>query len=137
MQAPSAMNRQPWEFLVVTHPDKIQKIAALTPYGKPAARAPMVLVPLVNLLAAGENNRFWVQDLSASVQNILLQAAQEGLGSCWMGIYPDEERTQALHDVLGLPPQVLPFALVSIGYGLQENRFVDRFVPEKVHYETY
>lgn len=137
MQAPSAMNRQPWEFMVVTQPEQIQKIAALSPYGKPAARAPMVLVPLVNLDAAGENNRFWVQDLSASVQNILLQATEEGLGSCWMGIYPDEKRTQALHDTLGLPKQVLPFAILSIGYGLQENRFVDRFVPEKVHYETY
>ena len=61
MQAPSAMNRQPWEFLIVTRPDKIQEIAALTPYGKPASRAPMVLVPLVNLSAAGENNRFWGQ----------------------------------------------------------------------------
>ena len=49
MQAPSAMNRQPWEFLVVKNPEMIQKIAALTPYGKPAARAPVVLVPLVNL----------------------------------------------------------------------------------------
>ena len=45
MQAPSAMNRQPWEFLVVKNPEMIQKIAALTPYGKPAARAPVVLVP--------------------------------------------------------------------------------------------
>lgn len=60
MQAPSAMNRQPWEFLVVEKPEMIQKIAALTPYGKPAARAPMVLVPLVNLKTAGEKNRFWV-----------------------------------------------------------------------------
>ncbi len=137
MQAPSAMNRQPWEFLIVTRPDKIQEIAALTPYGKPASRAPMVLVPLVNLSAAGENNRFWVQDLSACVQNILLQAAEEGLGGCWMGIYPDEKRTQALHDALDLPDQVLPFALISVGYGVQENRFVDRFSPEKVHYEIY
>lgn len=137
MQAPSAMNRQPWEFLVVTQPDRIQKIAALTPYGKPAARAPMVLVPLVNQNSAGENNRFWVQDLSACVQNILLQATEEGLGSCWMGIYPDEARTQALHDTLGLPEQILPFAIISIGYGLKENHFVDRFIPEKIHYEAY
>ena len=76
MQAPSAMNRQPWEFLVVKNPEMIQKIAALTPYGKPAARAPVVLVPLVNLQTAGEKNRFWVQDLSASVQNILLQKTE-------------------------------------------------------------
>ncbi|MDD3193121.1 MAG: nitroreductase family protein [Oscillospiraceae bacterium] len=137
MQAPSAMNRQPWEFLVVTNPEMIQTIAALSPYGKPAARAPMVLVPMVNLQTAGEKNRFWVQDLSASVQNILLQIAEEGLGGCWMGIYPDEDRTKKLHDALGLPEQVLPFALISIGHGLQENRFVDRFVPENVHYETY
>ena len=133
MQAPSAMNRQPWEFLVVKNPEMIQKIAALTPYGKPAARAPMVLVPLVNLQTAGEKNRFWVQDLSASVQNILLQVTEEGLGGCWMGIYPDEDRTQALN----LPDGILPFAMISVGYGLQENRFVDRFSAEKIHYETY
>ena len=135
MQAPSAMNRQPWEFLVVEKPETIQKIAAVTPYGKPAARAPMVLVPLVNLETAGEKNRFWVQDLSACVQNILLQITEEGLGGCWMGIYPDEERTRQLHDMLGLPEHLLPFALISVGYGLQENRFVDRFSAEKVHYE--
>lgn len=135
MQAPSAMNRQPWEFLVVEKPETIQKIAAVTPYGKPAARAPMVLVPLVNLETAGEKNLFWVQDLSACVQNILLQITEEGLGGCWMGIYPDEERTRQLHDMLGLPEHLLPFALISVGYGLQENRFVDRFSAEKVHYE--
>ena len=137
MQAPSAMNRQPWEFLVVKNPEMIQKIAALTPYGKPAARAPVVLVPLVNLQTAGEKNRFWVQDLSASVQNILLQVTEEGLGGCWMGIYPDEDRTQALHNTLNLPDGILPFAMISVGYGLQENRFVDRFSAEKIHYETY
>ena len=115
----------------------IQKIAALTPYGKPAARAPMVLVPLVNLKTAGEKNRFWVQDLSACVQNILLQIVEEGLGGCWMGIYPDEERTHALHDALGLPDGILPFAMISVGHGLQENSFVDRFSAEKIHHETY
>lgn len=137
MQAPSAMNRHPWEFLVVTRPETIQTIASLSPYAKPAARAPMVLVPLVNLQVAGEKNRFWVQDLSASVQNILLQITEEGLGGCWMGIYPDESRTQALHDALHLPKQVLPFAMISIGHGLQENHWVDRYQPDKIHYETY
>ena len=79
MQAPSAMNRQPWEFLVVEKPEMIQKIAALTPYGKPAARAPMVLVPLVNLKTAGEKNRFWVQDLSACVQIFCYRSSKKAL----------------------------------------------------------
>lgn len=54
-----------------------------------------------------------------------------------MGIYPDEDRTQALHNTLNLPDGILPFAMISVGYGLQENRFVDRFSAEKIHYETY
>ena len=58
------------------------------------------------------------------VQNILLQVTEEGLGGCWMGIYPDEDRTQALHNTLNLPDGILPFAMISVGYGLQENRFV-------------
>ena len=54
-----------------------------------------------------------------------------------MGIYPDEDRTQALHNTLNLPDGILPFAMISVGYSLQENRFVDRFSAEKIHYETY
>lgn len=136
MQAPSAMNCQPWEFFVVTDPALRQKIAAISPYWKPAGRAPALIIPLVNLTAAGKDNPFWVQDLSASVQNILLQAAEEGLGTCWMGLYPTEKTAQ-VKEALALPDPLLPFAVLSVGYGKQENHFVDRFLPEKVHSNKY
>ncbi|MBQ2791488.1 MAG: nitroreductase family protein [Oscillospiraceae bacterium] len=137
MQAPSAMNRQPWEVVVITDPDKIAEVAAITPYGGPAARAPMVLVPVCNKEFAGEKNRYWEQDLSSLVQNILLQIVEEGLGGCWMGIYPDENRTQQLADAIGAPENIIPFAMISVGYPLQENKFVDRYHPERVHYGKY
>lgn len=137
MQAPSARNRQPWEFLVVTNPEKIASLAATSPYAKPASKAPVLILALANLQIAGERNKMWPQDLSASVQNLMLQAVEEGLGSCWMGVYPVENICTGLKKALDLPAHIMPFAMISVGYGAQENKFVDRFLPERVHYESY
>lgn len=137
MQAPSAMNRQPWEILVVTDPKTIAAISSYSPAAGPAAKAPVVIIPLCNLQEAGEKNKFWPQDLSALTQNIMLEAVNEGLGTCWMGTYPSEERTKALAEYFGLPAHIVPFSMISLGYPAQENKFVDRFVADKVHYEKY
>ncbi len=137
MQAPSAMNRQPWEIVVVQNREKIAKVAACSPFGAPAGRAPVVLVPLGNIKIAGKHNPFWPQDLSAMVENMLLQAVDEGLATCWMGVYPNEKLVSRLTGVLDLPENVVPFAMISLGYGSKPNHFEERFRPERVHYEKY
>jgi len=133
MQAPSAMNAQPWEFLVITDP---QDRVAITEMSKPASMcryAPVVIANLVNRDRCEGHGTWWIQDMAAATENMLLQAAEEGLGAVWVGFYPVEERIQKFQDYFALPEQVMPFSLVALGYSERENYFLDKYDPSRVH----
>lgn len=136
MQAPSAHNMQPWEFLVVTDKDKREALSKMSPYSGMVANAPVAII----VLGKVTDERFmpWVQqDLSACTMNILLQIAEEDLGGCWMGYYPDEERVQIVRDYFCIPKDVIAFSVIALGYSPDKNRFVDRSDMTKVHYNLY
>jgi len=137
MQAPSAKNTQSWEFLVVTDRAACEAIANVSPYTVCAAQAPAILLPLANLQRDDPETPWWVQNLSAATENLLLQAEEEGLGAVWLGVYPLMERVRAVRQLFALPDHIMPFAAVPIGYKLREKTFDDRYDPEKVHWEHY
>lgn len=139
MQAPSAHNKQPWELLVIKNKEVFQHIAELSPYAKMAPEASVIIIVCANLRDKSGNERtdgWWIQDLSACTQNILLQIVSEGLGGVWLGFYP-EERNDKLKEYLKLPKDIIPFSVIPFGYGKQDNVFVDRYNTSKVHYETF
>jgi len=136
MQAPSAHNKQPWQFLVITSPEKREFLSKITPYTSHIANAP-VCIAVLGEMSAELVKRFIQQDLSAATQNILLQTAEEGLGGLWMGLFPDEQRVAAVSEYLNLPENIIPFCLISIGHSEVKNEFVDRYNPDKVHWEEY
>jgi nitroreductase len=76
----------------------------------------------------------WLLDWAAATENILIAANALGLGACWLGIYPVEERMQALRDLLGIPGRVIPLCMVSIGYPTEAKGPPNRFRPEHVHH---
>ncbi|CRZ35327.1 nitroreductase [Herbinix hemicellulosilytica] len=138
MQAPSAVNQQPWEFIVVQDKENLRKLAELSPYSKMVAEAPLAIVVLGN----EDRMRYkhhWEQDLGAATQNILLEAAYLGLGAVWLGVAPIEDRMDYIRNIFGLGKKLKPFCVIPIGYPAegQENKFVDRYDPSKVHYEKY
>lgn len=139
-QAPSACNKQPWEFLVLNNEKVIDSIAPIDKHYVLAAKAPLVIIVLGNEKTSyrGENGLAWYpQDLSASIQNILLQAAELGLGSVWIGTYPDEVRINGLKKHFNMPEYITPFAVIAIGYSEDKHKFVDRYDSSKVHYNKY
>lgn len=139
-QAPSACNKQPWEFLVLNDEKVIDSIAPIDKHYVLAAKAPLVIIVLGNEKTSyrGENGLAWYpQDLSASIQNILLQAAELGLGSVWIGTYPDEVRINGLKKHFNMPEYITPFAVIAIGYSEDKHKFVDRYDNSKVHYNKY
>ena len=69
--------------------------------------------------------------------NILLQIAEENLGGCWMGFYPNMERVKMIQDYFNIPEQILPFSVIALGYSEDENKYVDRYDPNRVHYNKY
>jgi nitroreductase len=80
---------------------------------------------------------FWVQDCSACTQNVLLAAHARGLGAVWIAIHPLDDRSAAVRRLLGIPEEIVPFALVSIGYPAEHLGGEDRFDSERVHYESW
>lgn len=136
MQAPSAHNLQPWEFLVITEQEKRDAVSQMSPWAGMVAKAPVTII----VIGYQENEnamKFLPQDLGACTQNILLQIANEGLGGCWMGFYPDMERVDAIRQYFNLPQDRIPFSVIALGYSPDENRFIDRSDMSKVHFNNW
>lgn len=138
MQAPSAGNQQPWEFVIVKDKQIKDSLSQMSPYAGFAKEAPVLIVVLANqnFMKFPENMQ---QDLGAVCQNILLKAVDLDLGSTWLGVYPLIDRVNHLIDVLSLPEHVLPYAILSIGYpeNPDANKYIDRYDPERVHVDKY
>lgn len=137
MQAPSAGNQQPWEFLVVQNKDSLEELSKLSPYAKCIKNAPLALVLLCN----NANMRYpenWQQDMGAAAQNILLEAVELGLGAVWIGVAPVEDREVHVKNMFDLKDNIIPYCVIPIGYpDGQENKFIDRFDETKIHYELF
>jgi nitroreductase len=118
--APSAGNLQPWRFIVVTS-DELKQALARAADQDFVADAPLVIavcaVPGESARRYGERGRslYSLQDTAAATQNILLAAAELGLGSCWVGAFEEPGVARAL----GLPPAWRPVALVPVGHPLE------------------
>jgi nitroreductase len=139
-QAPSAHNRQLWEFIVISDAADLAAIAEMSPYAKMLPQAAAAIVPCVNLgLGKGPSveDTWWIQDLSAATENILLQIVDEGLGGVWLGWYPDMARVKAFSERFGLPSHVLPFSVIALGYPASPPQKADRYDLSKVHYGRY
>lgn len=132
MAAPSACNQQPWEFYVVTDKNVIERLSEASPYAKCAKDAPLVFVPCYR--TEGIAPDYFEIDLSAAVENLLLEADHLGLGAVWMGIAPDEGRMEAVRKVLDIPEHLRAFALVPCGYPAEARAQQDRYEESRVHY---
>ncbi|BBD08995.1 nitroreductase family protein [Desulfovibrio ferrophilus] len=136
MSAPSAGNAQPWQFVVIEDRQTLSKIPEFHPYAAMCRQAPLAI------LVCGDTSLekypgYWVQDCSAAVQNILLAVHGLGLGAVWTGIYPDLPRVEGMRNLLGLPEQIQPLALIPIGHPDQPSGKVDRFRPERIHHDRW
>ena len=133
MQAPSATNQQPWEFIVVKNRELLEKLAGFSPYSKSLAGA------YAGIIVLGNTERMniptcWEQDLGAATENILLQAAELGLGTVWYGVTGVLNNEEIVSEMFSLPANVRPYSVIAIGYPAKEdaNRFIDRFDESRI-----
>ncbi len=134
MAAPSACNQQPWEYYVVTNKNKIQELALTSPYAAFSKDAPLVFVACSRKSNSIIAPSYIDIDMSASVENLLLEASELGLGAVWMGIAPDKERMTAVRKAIALPEHLSAFALISCGYPAEVRVQQDRYEESRVHY---
>ena len=131
MQAPSARNQRPWQFVVIDQQAILAEIPKFMPNAAMAGSAPLAIA-VCGDLDLEESEGYWVVDCSAAVQNMLLAAPALGLGAVWCGVYPREQRMEGLRRLMGLPENVVAHSLVVVGYAAEQVPPVDRFQPERV-----
>ncbi len=134
MAAPSASNRKPWRFVVVTRRETLDALAEAHPHGKMLFQAPLCISVCGDLT---EVERYWVQDCSAATENLLLAATALELGAVWLGVYPREERIAAVRQILRLPERITPLNLVSIGHPAEEKEPRTQYDEACVHWERW
>jgi len=131
MYAPSAVNRQPWHFVVIDDPSLLERIMEIHPHARMLQSASHAVVVCGDEQLQHDDG-YWVVDCGAATQNLLLAAHTLGFGACWVGLHPREERKIHFSRLLQLPSHVWPFALVALGYADEHKPRPERFHPEKV-----
>ena len=139
MAAPTAVNKQPWAFIVVDQREALDSLVEALPYARMLTQAPLAIVTCGDMSKALENDGkdFWIQDVSAATENLLLAANALGLGAVWTGVYPLSDRVEGVQKALGLPANIVPLAVVPVGYPAGEQQPKDKWVPENVHYNKW
>ncbi len=118
LRAPSSKGNHPWEFIVVTDREMMNKLAVAKAHGATFLHgAPLAIV----VCADPAKSDVWVEDAAIATTLIHLQATDLGLGSCWVQIRLRQREDQTssqvyLADLLGLPEGMMVLAMVGIGY---------------------
>ena len=139
MAAPTAVNKQPWHFVVVTDREQMNALAAANRGTSMAAKAPLAIVVCGDMqkTLSGVGQGFWVQDCSAATENILLAANALGLGAVWTGLYPNEDRAKAVRDIVKAPEHIVPLCTIVIGHPAENPTPKDKWKPENVSYNEF
>lgn len=130
MAAPSANNKQPWEFVVLTDPWLRRQMSRHHPHAAFASEAGAVFV-----LFGDPARRLLDHDLSAATENLLIAAAGLGLGACWCGM--PEERQEPVRELCGIPPGRHIVSVVAVGYPAEDKPPRTQYDPAKVHWQRY
>jgi len=138
MAAPSAVAKDPWEFIVLRRRASLEAVADVLPHGQMLRRAGAGIIVCGDVERAHDKQEsYLLQDLSAATENLLLAATALGLGSCWLGVHPRTERIEGLRRLFRLPANIIPMCGVSLGWPAERPEARTRFNPTRVHGETW
>lgn len=139
MAAPSSINKQPWAFIVVTDEALIAQLGEALPYSRCSNHPAVAIIPCGDLSKAipGEMANFWINDVSAATENLLLAAHAMGLGAVWTGLHPDMTRAKMVQEMLGLPEHIIPLCVVPVGVPAEQPEVKDKYKPENIHYNRW
>lgn len=138
MAAPSAVAKDPWRFVVVRQQSTLSEIASALPNGRFLAKAALGIAVVGDIDAAHDRQlSYLLQDCSAAIENLLIAASILGLGACWLGVHPREDRIKRIREILCLPDNILPVAMVSVGYPAERKEPRTRYSDKYVHHERW
>ena len=137
MAAPSAMNCKPWEFVVVTDPEKLAQFRSRLIFGDRNAPAAIVVCGNPALSTNPAARLFWVQDCCAAAENILIAAVGLGLGTVWIGVHPVANFVKTVREIVFLPKKVTPLCIIYVGYPMDAKPARTQYDQQRVHWQKY
>ncbi|MFT9496830.1 nitroreductase family protein [Anaerosolibacter sp.] len=137
MYAPSAGNEKPWHFVIIKDRDKLKAITSFHPHTQMLKEAPIAIIACADISDVKYDGAFWIQDMAASIQNILLQGEALGLGTCWCGVYPKEELVENVSKLIHLPDKIIPVAIIAVGHPEEQREVRERYDADRVHNEVW
>ena len=137
MAAPSAVNSQPWEFIVVTDPQILTRLRKHLPFAHHNAPAAIVVLGSPERARNTAGRLFWEQDCSAAMENMLIAAVGLRLGAVWVGLHPIGPFVKAVRTVLEIPDEVTPLGMMHVGYPAEEKPARTQYDEYKVFWQHY
>lgn len=141
MAAPTAVNKQPWEMVVITDWELKDSLANLSRGTSMMKDAPLIISVCANtnrfLKGDTPQGGYWVQDCSAATENMLLAAHALGLGGVWCGVFPVQERVERVRALLNLPDTLIPLNVIAFGYPAGPGSVKEKWAPGRVHYNRF
>ena len=149
MAAPSGRNIQPWSFVVLNDTSRYDEVFGDNHNMAMFKQSAAIVVLCADTTftaptrdnpdgpAVTQVNQMWRDDLGAVTENLLLAAEAYGLGACWTACYPYPDRMDPIKKALQLPPTVVPYAVVPIGYHDGTTQPKDKWDPARVHYNRW
>ena len=134
MAAPSSRDRRPWEFVIVTDRDLLDKMGDGLPLARMLKETKQAIIVCGDTVKSGNA---WQLDCSAAAQNILLAAESMGLGAVWTAAYPYPERIKIIRDALQLPEHILPLTVIPICYPTGSEKPKDKYNKKQIHYNGW
>lgn len=132
MSGPSCVNAKDWSFVVVTDREKLLQMAAAN--GEPAKPLQHAAA---GILVCGDLERafrfakdYWIIDAAIAAENICLCAHALGIGSVWLGTWPQMDRVQRQKELFQLPDTIIPHSIIALGYTTE-----DITLPRESRYE--
>jgi len=139
MSAPSAVNVQPWAFVVVTDRATLDKLCEALPYAKMLDKAGAAII--VCGVPDKDNTyarKYWVMDCSLASGNILLAAHTLGYGAVWTAAYAEKDRMGSVRRILSIPESIIPLNVIPIGVpATKDEKPKDKFREENIHWEKW
>lgn len=134
MSGPSACNKRPWEFYVIKDKEIQEKLKSASRYSNFNSTLIIIVAGNRKKALTEKENDFWIQDCSSAAMNILLEATNLGLGTCWCGLFPMVTPPKRVKEILDLPEEIVPLALIHLGYPLKESEPRTQYDSKKVHF---
>lgn len=142
--APTAHNKQPWEFLVVDDREVLEHLRHIqrwTSFAKDAACVIFVCGDTERSFNRNKENETWSfidVDCALATENLMLAAWAKGIGTCYCGAAPMQRVVDDLQEYLHLPQHIRPFAIITMGYPAETPKQPDdRYDPDKIHWGKY